>query len=195
MVKKRSLFAKLRTKLARRPATQLSKSHRVLMDWESVYKDLHDHPLTQAKMINEQLLSTTNETIKKFEGRIDDFEDRIIKLEKRRIKVIRNAQEIPMELLQPEVVQTSKRKKVGSNTNETPAQIVKRVVADPHMSDHEKEIIKHIQAQNELDAQSVAEQFHMSRSNASLKLNKLHDWGYLSKKMVDKTVFYHIKSD
>ena len=194
MVKKRGLFAKLRTKLARRSTTKLSKSHRVLMDWESVYKDLHDHPLTQAKMINEQLLSTTNETIKKFEGRINEFEDRIVKLEQRRIKVIRNAQEIPLETLN-NPVQVARRGRVAKGKSETPAQIVQRVVADPHMSDHEKEIIKHIQAQKEMDAQSVAEQFHMSRSNASLKLNKLHDWGYLSKKMVDKTVFYLIKSD
>jgi hypothetical protein len=194
MVKKRGLLAKLRTKLARRPATKLSKSHRVLMDWESVYKDLHDHPLTQAKMINEQLLSTTNETIKKFEGRIDSFEDRIVKLEQRRIKVIRNAQEIPLETLE-NPVQVARRGKITKGKAETPAQIVKRVVADPHMSDHEKEIIKHIQAQKELDAQTVAEQFQMSRSNASLKLNKLHDWGYLSKHMVEKTVFYKIKGD
>jgi len=68
-------------------------------------------------------------------------------------------------------------------------------MADPHMSDQEKEIVKHIESQRESDAQTIAAQFQVSRSNASLKLNKLHDWGFLSKQMKDKTVFYRIKGD
>ena len=191
--KKKRVFHRLRTVFASKQSRKIQKAHRVLTNWEAVYKDLQSHPLTQAKIVNEQLLATTNHAIKKFEGKLDNFEDRIVKLENRRIKVIRNAQEIPLEILDHPSIENAKRRK--PNDKQTPAQIVKRVVADPHMSDHEKEMIRKIQEQNELDAQTLAEQFHISRSNASLKLNKLHDWGFLSKRLVDKTVFYRIRGD
>jgi hypothetical protein len=188
MVRKRGLFVRLKSVFASSQTKKQQKAHKVLADWETVYQDLQSHPLTQAKIFNEQLLATTNTTIKKFENKLDNFEDRIVKLEKRRIKIIRNAQEIPLEVLE-------NPKQLKNKKNESPTQIVKRVVADPHMSDQEKEIVKIIQKENEVDAQTIADQFHISRSNASLKLNKLHDWGYLSKRMVDKTVFYKIKGD
>ncbi len=192
VAKKKRLWGKLKTIFASSESKQKNKSQKILADWESVYKDLQTHPLTQAKLINEQILTTTNETIKKFEKKIDSFDERIVKLEQRRIKIIRNAQEIPLETLE-NPVHISKNSKSSKGKKETPAQIVQRVVADPHMSDQEKEIIKLIQSDKEVDAQTIAEKFHSSRSNASLKLNKLHDWGFLSKRMVDKTVFYRIK--
>ena len=190
--RKKGMFSRLKSVFASSESKQNLKAQRILADWEAVYQDLQAHPLTQAKIINEQLLATTNETIKRFEKKLDGFDNRIVKLEQRRIKVIRNAQEVPLEYL--DGAQSSNGKKSGKKgKDETPAQIVQRVIADPHMSDQEKEIIKIIQKNKEIDAQSLAEQFHISRSNGSLKLNKLHDWGFLSKRMVDKTVFYRIK--
>ena len=50
-----------------------------------------------------------------------------------------------------------------------------------------------IKEQGEVDAKSVSNKFDISRGNASLKLNKLHDFGLLSKRMDDKTVFYLLK--
>ncbi len=191
--RKRGIITRLRTIFASSESKQNIKAQRILTDWEAVYKDLQAHPLTQAKVINEQILATTNETIKRFDRKLSGVDDRIVKLEQRRIKVIRNAQEVPLEYLDSASKPNSSKKKGAKSGKETPTQIVNRVIADPHMNDHEKEMIKRIQEHKELDAQSLAEQFHISRSNASLKLNKLHDWGFLSKRMVDKTVFYRIK--
>lgn len=190
--RKRGIITRLRTIFASSESKQNIKAQRILTDWEAVYKDLQAHPLTQAKVINEQILATTNETIKRFDRKLSGFDDRIVKLEQRRIKVIRNAQEIPVEYLN-NLDDSKGNKSTKKGKSETPAQIVQRVIADPHMSDQEKEIIKIIQKNKEIDAQSLAEQFQISRSNSSLKLNKLHDWGFLSKRMVDKTVFYRIK--
>lgn len=160
------------------------------MDWEAMYQDLQTHPLTQAKILNEQILHTTNNSLKKINKRLDDFDDRIEQIEQRRIKVIRKVQNTPIS--EP-TMQKAKRSK--KNVKETPAQIIQKVIADPHMKDKEKEIVKYIQTNGETDANTIAEQFSISRSNASLKLNKIHDWGFLQKRMVDKTVFYKIKSD
>lgn len=190
MAKKRGLLSRLRT-LFSSPKTKQAKSEKILMDWQTMYKDLQSHPLTQAKIINEQLLETTNDTLKKVNKRLDNFDERIDKLEQRRIRVIRKIQEVPEE----EEPVKSKGKKVQKAKRETPAQIVKKVIADPHMSDQEKAIVQYIEKQGESDAHTIAEQFHISRSNASLKLNKIHDWGFLNKRMVDKTVFYRIKDD
>lgn len=191
MAKKKGIFSKLKEAFAPKRQGKSNKTHKILADWKTLYEDLQSHPLTQAKVISEQLLSATNETIKKFESRLAEFDERISRLEKRRIKIIRNAQEIPFEILNNISKLEPKKKARGR----TPAQIVKQVIADPHMSDHEKEIIRKIQEQGDVDAQTLAKQFNISRSNASLKLNKLHDWGYLSKRAINKTVFYRIRDD
>ena len=70
---------------------------------------------------------------------------------------------------------------------------VKKIVADAQLSEQEKSIVEHLKEQEESDAETIAEQFRISRSNASLKLNKLYNWGFLDKRLEEKTVFYKIK--
>jgi len=146
-----------------------SKTHKSLKDWEQLYHELQTHPLTQSKIINEQLLETTNDSLKKVNFRLDNMDDRISKLERK-----------------------SKRKK---STEKAKPKIltVKELLSDPRLSDHERRILQFIKKQSATDAKSVSKKFNISRSNASLKLNKLFSWGILHKDLSDKTVFYKLK--
>lgn len=180
----RGIIAKLRQLLSRKKK-KITRHEKILVEWQQLYKDLQTHPLTQAKIINEQLLETTNEELKKVNKRLDDIEKRVEQLEKRRIKIIKRAA-------------TSKQKKETETKEKeqpkTPQQkIIRLSLKDIRLSDQEREILKHIEKQGETDAQTIAEQFNISRSNASLKLNKLYSWGFLDKQMKDKTVFYFLR--
>ncbi len=147
-----------------------------------MYKDLQTHPLTQAKIINEQLLETTHSTITDFGKRVDAVEKRIEELENRKITVVRK-------------VQKGKPVKHEEEDLKIPDKIVKikRIIADAKLSDQEKNMVAELEKQEEIDAQTVAQLFNISRSNASLKLNKLHNWGFLDKRLEGKSMFFRLK--
>jgi len=176
------VIKKLKLLFSGQKKTAAKPGNKTLMEWQEMYKDLQSHPLTQAKIINEQLLETTNDSLKRIEKRIDKIEDRVEDLEK----------EEPKPAPAPK---TRKRTSKSEPKEKMPKEIVKvkKIVAEANLSDQERSIVKHLEEQSESDADSIAQQFNISRSNASLKLNKLHKWGFLDKHMEGKTVFYNIK--
>lgn len=147
-----------------------------------MYKDLQTHPLTQAKIINEQLLETTHSTIGDFSKRVAAVEKRIEELENRKITVARK-------------VRKGKAVKQETEDLKIPDKIVKikKIIADAKLSEQEKNMVSELEKQEEIDAQTIAQLFNISRSNASLKLNKLHNWGFLDKRLEGKSMFFRLK--
>jgi len=152
--------------------------HKTLTNWEQMYKSLQDHPLTQAKIVNEQLLQSTQDSLNKINNRLDDIEERVTHIEKRPVTKISKTSK-PSKTKEKEVIKEITK--------------IKKIVADADMTEEEKAIIEHLKKQGESDADTVSTQFKISRSNASLKLNKLYKWGFLDKRLEEKTVFYKIK--
>lgn len=173
------LLALLR-KVTREKKKKKQRKQKVLSNWEGMYNALQEHPLTQAKIINEQLLNSNQEQINKIHLRLDSIEAQVGDLEKKINK--RKAKSKKKE--EPEVEQEESIKQVTK---------VRKIVAEANLSDQERAVIEHLRKQDESDAETIAEQFAISRSNASLKLNKLHKWGFLDKRLEEKTVFYRIK--
>ena len=134
-----------------------------------------DIPISPCKIVNEQLLQSTHESLYKIENSLEHLERRIEILEKAPKKTA------PKKIAEPKP------------TKEVVVEKMQKVVADPRFSDQERKIVDHITKQGETDAESIAKQFQISRSNSSLKLNKLYNWGYLEKRLEEKTVFYRIK--
>lgn len=168
-------------KITREKKKKKIRKQKVLSNWEAMYEALQNHPLTQAKIINEQLLQSNqdqidniNKRLDSMEGQINEIETRMNAREKRKRKKSPEPEEVPQVIGEPQ-------------------EIVKKIVADAQLSDQEKSIVKHLKTQEESDAETIAEQFKISRSNASLKLNKLYNWGFLDKRLEEKTVFYKIK--
>lgn len=152
--------------------------HKTLTNWEQMYKSLQEHPLTQAKIVNEQLLQSTQDSLNKINNKLDDIEERVTNLEKRPIRKISKPSKKSKKEIVKEIQQVTK---------------VKKIVADADMTEEEKAIVEHLKKQGESDADTISTQFKISRSNASLKLNKLYKWGFLDKRLEEKTVFYKIK--
>ena len=139
--------------------------HKVLRSWEDIYGELTKHPLTQAKIINEQLLHSTNDALNEINNKLDGLDERLGALERKRPAIRRNKGE------------------------DKPSIIIPRA----NLSNQEEQIVQLIESQNEVDAKTVAQKFNISRSNSSLKLNKLHSWGFLAKRLDEKSVFFRIK--
>lgn len=159
-----------------------SKHHKVLRTWQDMYKDLQTHPLTQAKIINEELLATTHSTIKDFEKRVGEVEKRVEDLENRKITVARKVSKgSPVKHEEEEL-------KMPKNIVK-----IKKIIADAKLSEQEKLMVNELEKQDEIDAQTIAQLFNISRSNASLKLNKLHNWGFLDKRLEGKSMFFRLK--
>jgi|LWDU01.1.fsa_nt_gi tetrahydromethanopterin S-methyltransferase subunit G len=139
--------------------------HKVLRSWEDIYGELSEHPLTQAKIINEQLLHSTNDALNEINNKLDGLDERVGALERKRPTVRRN------------------------KDDKLPSVVIPRA----NLSNQEEQIVQLIESQNEVDAKTVAQKFNISRSNSSLKLNKLHSWGFLAKRLDEKSVFFRIK--
>ncbi len=151
---------------------------RVLSNWENMYKALQDHPLTQAKIVNDELLKSTQESLNKINKRLDKIEERVENIENKPVKKTKPSKSSKKSTQKEEVKEITK---------------IKKIVADADMTDQERAIVEHLKKQDESDAETISEQFKISRSNASLKLNKLYKWGFLDKRLEEKTVFYKIK--
>ena len=159
----------LRKLLKRKKKIESKKEHKVLKSWEDMYEELQEHPLTQAKILNEQLLRNTNQSIDKIHDKLDSFEERISRLENRKVT-------------------TKKTIKKGAKT-----EIITEIVDKGQLSEQEELIMKTIIDQGEVDAKTISKKFNISRGNASLKLNKMHKYGLLAKRLDEKSIFFKIK--
>jgi len=168
----KTVLRKVFRKKTKKKSKKESKDHKVLSSWEDMYEELQEHPLTQAKIINETLFKNTNNAIEKINIRLDGIDDRLTRLEKRKVKS--GSEEVIVVKEQSDV-------------------LIKPILDKGRLSDQEELILEMIKEQGEVDAKSVSNKFDISRGNASLKLNKLHDFGLLEKRMDDKTVFYLLK--
>jgi len=155
--------------LKRKKKIESKKEHKVLKSWGDMYEELQEHPLTQAKILNEQLLRNTNQSIDKIHDKLDSFEERISRLENRKVT-------------------TKKTIKKGAKT-----EIITEIVDKGQLSEQEELIMKTIKDQGEVDAKTISKKFNISRGNASLKLNKMHKYGLLAKRLDEKSIFFKIK--
>ena len=188
---KPGVIARLRQMFAKSEAKRKQKAHRVLVDWQTSYKDLQAHPLTQAKVLNEQLMKSTGDQLKRMNEKIDGIHDRVTHLEKK-------SQKMPVNI--------KRTKKVSRRVKRTPrpvpkpskprlskAEILRKLLSSPNLSEQEKKIVQFIGDKRESEATAIAKRFKISRSNASLKLNKMHNFNCLTKRLEGKTVYYRLK--
>lgn len=135
-----------------------SKETEIIKEWRELQEKLENHPLTQAKIINEKLYETTKEEIDKLHERVDDIDMRLREVEEGKVK--------PKE-------EKSRFK----------------------LSKKEKDVLNVVKDLKRTDASTISNKLNISRSNASLKLNRLYEEGFLDKIREGKQVFYKFKHD
>lgn len=148
----------------------IEQPHKTLTEWQTLYKDLQGHPLTQMKVINEELLHTTNKELQEVKTRLDKIEAEVFNRSTKQIESLETAEE------------------TIENVKE------KIVVPYARLSRQEKRIVEFVKKCDHCNANKLAEKFGMSRSNASLKLNKLYSWNFLNKEVEDKRMIYSLNT-
>lgn len=141
---------------------RIFKAHRSVVEWSSMMEKLQEHPLTQAKVINEQLMATILQHLEQIHGKIDQVHVRLDRLEARQVP----ASEISTKASEGSEIRFSRA---------------------------EKKILELVKQKKNVQAEPVARLLRISRSNASLKLNKLYSVGLLEKHQDGKDVFYRMK--
>lgn len=163
--KKKKTRAKTATKTVQRKKRkkktkqELISEHITLKEWREELQRLQQHPLTQAKIINQNLLNSIMDLLEQINQKLDMLNTRIDRLEAKRTKV-------KVKVEKPEV----------------------------KLSKQEQKILAFIKARKIVQAGPIASRLGISRSNASLKLNKLYQIGYLNKQQDGKDVHYSSKT-
>jgi len=143
----------IQIKKPRQKQQKRTKEELILTDWKFELERLTQHPLTQAKLINEKLLQDLYLLLEQINNKLDALNTKLDGAGLGRVEL-----------------------KTGLQR-----------------SSGEQKILGLIGKKDRLIAPEIANALKISRSNASLKLNKLFDMGLLEKEQEGKEVYYRLK--
>ena len=148
-------------------STDIDKS---LLEWKSTVEAVSKHPLTQAKIVNDQLLVSLTRVLESMDYKLDKLDklDEILKLLK---KGQQKLEEKGVEV--PEITKAIEKL-------EQPLK--------------EKEVLELLKQYDMLSAEEVAERLGISRSTASYRLNRLVRQGLAEKVSQGRKVYFKIKT-
>ena len=177
-------------KISRTKAVSRAKSkpkreadHVTLTEWKTLMKELQNHPLTQAKVVNQQMMQSVMGILEDINSKIDGVNVRLDRLEDTtsQIKKEQTSQKLEIKHVKQDKLKFEKR------------------VAEPEqdlklkLSKSEREILDFLKKRKNLQASEIGNKLKISRSNAALKLNKLYSVGLVIKNKDGKDTFYNLK--
>lgn len=148
-------------------------SHAAIKQWEDTIKAAQQHPLSQVKIINSQILEELNHVLKSMDHRLEKLND----LEKL---------DFILDLLQRTKEEISE-KGVSSQTLDSAITHISQLTIK------DKEVIDWVGRQERVTANQLADYINLSRSTASFRLNRLAELGALEKEAIGKKIYYKIK--
>ncbi len=143
-----------------------------LREWEITVEKVKNHPLSQAKVINTEILEVLTAVLRNIDAKLEKLDklDEILEL----------LREGRKELAE---------KGVKSEKIEQAIEMLEELSA------RDQEMIQLLEDRGPMTAEEIAEAMGMSRSTVSYRLNRLVKKGYLEKIPRGKRVFFKAKSD
>ena len=157
----------LHTDIVRIKAPDLSDS---IKTWEKQVELLQNHPLSQARVVNTDILTSLTQVLGGLDGRLDELR----KLDE--ILGILKAQE------------TKKTEDKGLKTLE---KVLKKV---RHVTIKDRILLDLIEKTPLLDADAVADELELTRSTVSYRLNKLYSMGVLDKEVSGRKILFKLST-
>jgi len=148
----------------------LPETKQLLEEWEEQIKSLQDHPLSQVKIINTELLGALTRILRSIDKKLSDLEklDSILELlEKSKEKIEKQG------IFSPELNVAIER------------------LASLTLKD--KTMIDVLSQHDRLTAEEISEKIGVSRSTCSSRLNKLYMFGMVEKVPVGKKIYFKLK--
>ncbi len=141
-----------------------------LIEWKSTVEAISKHPLTQAKVVNDQLLMALTRVLESMDYKLDKLDklDEILRLLKKG------------------------QQKLEEKGVEVPE--INKAIEKLEQPLKEKEVLDLLKQYDMLSAEEVAERLGISRSTASYRLNRLVRQGYATKVSQGRKVYFKIKT-
>lgn len=136
--------------------------------WEKQVELLQNHPLSQARVVNTDILASLSDVLGGLEGRLGELS----KLDE--ILGILKAQET---------------RKIEQNTLKPVEKVLKNV---RHVTIKDRILLDLIEGKPLLDADTVADELNLTRSTVSYRLNKLYSMGVLDKEVSGRKILFKL---
>lgn len=85
--------------------------HKMLREWRTEVQKLQEHPLTQAKIVNEKLLAAVMDLLNEINSKLDELNTRVGQLETLKTKQAKEAPEVKLSTNEQKVIDFVKKKK------------------------------------------------------------------------------------
>ncbi len=168
--KKRNLTQKSKKIFEKKPFSDLKFTENEIENWKQIVKVVQDHPLSQARVINDQLLGQLSKVLEQMNSKLDTLVklDYIISL-----------------------LEQSKKDMEGRGVETKSIDLAIKELKALSLKDQEAyEVLK---KEGALTTEEFAQKIGISRSTASTRLNKMYQLGLLDKKTIDKKVLFEVK--
>jgi len=168
--KKRNLTQKSKKIFEKKPFSDLKFTENEIENWKQIVKVVQDHPLSQARVINDQLLGQLSKVLEQMNSKLDTLVklDYIISL-----------------------LEQSKKDMEGRGVGTKSIDLAIKELKALSLKDQEAyEVLK---KEGALTTEEFAQKIGISRSTASTRLNKMYQLGLLDKKTIDKKVLFEVK--
>jgi len=156
--------------LAKKTFSNLKFTENEIENWKQIVKVVQDHPLSQARVINDQLLGQLSKVLEQMNSKLDSLVklDYIISL-----------------------LEESKKDMEGRGVETKSIDLaIKELKA---LSLKDQEAYNFLKKQGPMTTEEFAKKTGISRSTASTRLNKMYQFGLLDKKTIDKKVLFEVK--
>lgn len=148
------------------------ESSSIVKDWERQVQLVKQHPLSQIKIINQTLLETLTDVLKSIDSKLENLTkiDEVIDLLKSK---------------------ETELKKEGVETKE----ISKAIIKLENITFKDKQVLETLEREKKLSAEQMANVLHITRSTASLRLNRLYELGILNKEATGRNILFKLKKE
>jgi DNA-binding transcriptional ArsR family regulator len=144
-----------------------------IKNWESTIQAAQQHPLSQVKIINTQILEELSNVLRSMDNKLEKLE-KLDKLDEI-IDILRRS-----------------REELASKGMELP-QLNMAIEEIERLTIKDKDVIDWVAKHDKVTANQLADFINLSRSTASFRLNRLAELGALEKEALGKKIYYKIK--
>ncbi|MCD6576304.1 MAG: winged helix-turn-helix transcriptional regulator [Nanoarchaeota archaeon] len=150
---------------------RVEDTYSAIKSWEKTLEAAKQHPLSQVKILNTQILEELTNVLKQMDAKLSKLD----KLD----EILAILHETKKELSEKGVESTAIDRAIE--------EIEKLTIKD-------KEVVAWIAKQGRVTAKQLADYTGLSRSTASFRLNRLAELGILEKEAIGKKIYYKPKN-
>ncbi|MCD6547718.1 MAG: winged helix-turn-helix transcriptional regulator [Nanoarchaeota archaeon] len=153
------------------PKVSFESTEQAIKSWEKTLEAAKQHPLSQVKIINTQILEELSNVLKSMDSKLNKLDklDEILEI----------------------LIETKKELEEKGVESKALSRAIEEI---ERLTIKDKEVVAWIEKQGRVTAKQLADYTGLSRSTASFRLNRLAEIGVLEKQAIGKKIYYKPKN-